>query len=175
MKKIIAIIQLSLIFLIFSCINQSFLNKPFDQIYTTKIIDNYDGDTFKIIINNQIETIRVFAIDTLEINSTNKKDWKYAKQAKNFTSKFLKMQPIKILYLRDDVYERKVCIITNSNNEDLASELIKNGLARIKYIDIYNHKSPFYIADVKIKKYLNNLQDIEEKSKRKQIGIFENY
>ncbi|KUH47453.1 thermonuclease family protein [Mycoplasmopsis meleagridis] len=174
MKRSLWLISLiSLLFLTSSCNNN--FDKPFYKIVSNEIWDIHDGDTFKVTKNKQNYTIRLFGIDTPEINFVkNKIRTNYAIKARTFTENFLKNSPIELTYLKKDFYGRYVCLVKNSKNEDLAYKIALNGFGIVRYADDENYKNPFYIANEELKIYIQKLMAAEKIAKKNKIGIWAN-
>lgn len=167
-KKLGNFLYILLSLLIVSCSNV--------QQNNIKIQKVYDGDTF--IDTNNLR-YRLFGIDTPEIKDKNGNLTKgmiqsYAKQAKNFTINFIKKSPdLKINFIQEDAYKRKVVKVFG-NNFDLAKELVKNGLAIVRYISL-DQKSPFYTLDINYYGELLNLELEARKNKQGFWSLNKNY
>ncbi|MDK2819279.1 MAG: thermonuclease family protein [Mycoplasmataceae bacterium] len=130
-----------------------------------------DGDTFKDNLNN---TYRLLGVDTPEsfdysnnFEPTYGIQNYYAKQATDLSkslihNKYVKVEPYKL-----DVYQRIVSKVS-FNSIDLSKYLLKNGLARIKYISP-NKKDYYYYPDLD---YYNGLLGIELHAKVNKVGIW---
>lgn len=150
MKKIMIII----IFLLFPI--NAYAN---DKVEVT-LKSCIDGDTARFIMNNEEIKVRFLAIDTPEIS---KKEEPYGKEAKDFTCDKLTNADKIILEFDDqsdklDKYDRYLAWVFYDDNL-LESELIKNGLAEVKYL--YGNY-----------KYTSVLQALEEEAKNNKVGMY---
>jgi endonuclease YncB( thermonuclease family) len=91
----------------------------------------------------------------------------YASKATNLSSQEILHKNVVIKKWKKDSYDRTVTRINYKWN-DLAKILLKNGLARIKYISPIE-KDFFYYPDVD---YYNQLLEIEQYAKINKIGIW---
>lgn len=161
--------RIKIIILLFFAFSTSSCKYSTDnKIYMSTIID---GDTFKDNLDN---TYRLLGVDTPEsfdyannYMPTYGIQNYYAEQATNFTkfliqNKYVKVEPYKL-----DTYKRIVSKIT-LNSSDLSKQLLKNGLARMKYISP-NIKDYYYYPDLN---YYNELLAIELYAKVNKIGIW---
>ena len=130
-----------------------------------KFSDCVDGDTAKFIYNNEEKTARFLAIDTPETVHPTKKDEQWGKEASEFTCKKIK-EAKKIVLEFDEESDRKdkygrylVWVFVDGNL--LQEQLIENGLAEIAYL----------YGDYK---YIDVLENAEDKAKSNKIGIWEN-
>ena len=102
----------------------------FDNV---SLISVYDGDTFYIDIPScDIDvfckhiSIRIRGIDCPEMKGSTAETKARAKQAKEFSERFLKSGKILLYNCGRDKYFRLLCDV-NVNKRNLAQELIKNG------------------------------------------------
>ena len=102
----------------------------FDNI---SLISVYDGDTFYIDIPScDIDvfckhiSVRVRGVDCPEMKGSTAETKARAKQAKEFSERFLKSGKILLYNCGRDKYFRLLCDV-NVNKQNLAQELIKNG------------------------------------------------
>ena len=109
-----------------------------ETVNVTRIISVYDGDTFRVDINELSDivgkniAIRVNGIDTPEIKGRCSKENKLAIRARDFTRTFLKKDSIiKLSNLKRDKYFRLLADVY-VDGESLGLALLKNGLA-VKY------------------------------------------
>ncbi|WP_254427689.1 thermonuclease family protein [Mycoplasma sp. 1654_15] len=143
--------------------------------YLFKIASNYDGDTFKDIFGNKI---RLFGVDTPEIKPKNnvrfintKRANYYATKARNFSKKFLEKWSnwAYITIISKDPYGRFVGKI-EVGQKDLASELLKNGLAILRYFQVDKPKKKYYYPNYKnlYTDYIN----LQNEAKDKKINVW---
>ncbi|NQZ66096.1 MAG: thermonuclease family protein [Mycoplasmatales bacterium] len=168
MKRIILLFLFP--FSLLSCSKTSNLK----LIYIKKVDD---GDTYEDAKNIKY---RLYGADTPELHNqynnfetTNGIEYLYAYNAKLFSSNLLLNKKVKILYITDDPYDRKVVKIF-VNNQDLSYLLIKNGLARVAYISL-NTSSPYYTSDYSYYKKLLLAQKWAHDNKKgfwNQIDLF---
>ena len=109
-----------------------------ETVNVTRIINVYDGDTFRVDINELSDivgkniAIRINGIDTPEIKGRCSKENKLAIRARDFTRTFLKKDSIiKLSNLKRDKYFRLLADVY-VDGESLGLALLKNGLA-VKY------------------------------------------
>lgn len=115
----------------------------------------YDGDTF----TSKGIRYRLFGIDAPEIkdkngNFTKNNKHLFALKARNFLKENILKKEIEIIEISKDKYNRKVAKISYKN-KDFSKELLRNGLAIIRYISL-DVKSPFYTKDKEYYKKLLN-------------------
>jgi endonuclease YncB( thermonuclease family) len=113
-----------------------------------KVIDVYDGDTFKIImpIDNvmKIINIRMYGIDTPELKSKNDEERKMAKSARDELNNMIYEKILWIKILKHDKYGGRYVgmIFTNKNDSEFDKSINK----------IMIDKGLAYFYDGKIKK-----------------------
>lgn len=155
MKKIYGILISLFIFLPFSVKAKE----------VVKFFSCVDGDTAKVIYNNEEIKIRFLAIDTPEVKHPKKGSEPFGKEASNYTCNRLK-EAIKITIEFDsnsekqDKYNRYLVWIYVDDSL-LQKELISEGLARVAYL----------YGDYK---YTSILESEESKAKSNKIGIWKN-
>ena len=131
---------------------------------TVKLSDCVDGDTIKVILNDNKEyTIRMLAIDTPESVHPTKKVEYYGKEASEYTCNLVtNAKKIEIEYDEDsdksDKYNRLLVWVFVDENL-LQKDLIENGYAKVAYL----------YGDYK---YTNELEKTQEKASAKEIGIW---
>ena len=151
-KKLILFIILFIPSIVFS------LSK--DNVILSKCID---GDTARIIVNNEEVKVRFIGIDSPESAIPNEEPEKYGVEASNYTCKKLKSAKKIVLEYEDksdrkDKYGRTLAYVFV--DDKLLQELIvKNGYAKVKYI---NEDYKYYIK----------LINAEEKAKTNKKGIY---
>jgi len=129
MNKYFCLLFISLSYFLFST------EVNYGEIKISKLLSIYDGDTFKVdieeyppILGKNI-SIRIAKIDTPEINSKESEVKIKAYQAKIFTKNFLEKGNLIILKnIKRDKYFRIVADVI-VDGKDLGKELIKNKLA----------------------------------------------
>lgn len=147
----------------------AFINNEYqDDIKIQKVID---GDTYK---TNDNQIIRLLGADTPEtynknnnFQSTTGKQLFYGEWAKSAIKKMIEGNFVTLLKIKKDKYHRNVAKVMYKN-QDIASFLIKNGLALVRYID-NNKKSPFYYYD---SYYINNLWKLQNNAKKEKNGFW---
>ena len=125
-----------------------------------------DGDTAKVVLNNDVVKIRFLAVDTPEIKHPAKGEEPYGKKASDFTCNKLKSaDKIEIEYDdnsdKTDKYDRHLVWVWIGDYL-LQDELIKEGLAEVAYL----------YGDYK---YTDILKDHEQISKANKIGVWSEY
>ncbi len=122
-----------------------------------------DGDTFKIITNDEVKTVRMLAIDTPETVDSQKEVEYYGKEASNYTcNKLTAAERIEIEYDDNSDYTDKYGRLLGwvfVDGELLQDLLVSNGYAKVAYLyDDY--------------KYTELLQEHEEKALAGNLGIW---
>lgn len=112
------------------------------------VVGCHDGDTCKLVINNDLKSIRISGVDAPENGQP------YAKDAQQFTLKFIKSGKKIKLNCDGTSYARDVCFIS-VDGEDVGQALVRAGLA---------YDSPKYSH----KKYDKDMQY----AKGKKIGVW---
>ncbi len=104
------------------------------ELTVSQLVSVYDGDTFTVDLTcpyplfcNEIP-IRVLGIDTPEIRGGTEITKMVTRQARDFTDAFLRTGEIQLSELGRDKFFR-IDASVSVNGVDLASELIKTGLA----------------------------------------------
>jgi micrococcal nuclease len=122
-----------------------------------------DGDTIKVIINDEIKKVRLLAVDTPESVSTKEGVEYYGKESSEYTCNLI--TNAKLIELEYDVnsdktdkYDRVLAWVF-VDNELLQDLLVKNGYAEVAYL--YGNY-----------KYTNILEASELIAKSKNIGIW---
>lgn len=135
----------------------------FSNVSAAELVRCIDGDTAVIMHDNKQETVRFLAIDTPEYT---KEKEPYGLEASNFTCEALtNAKTIRIELDKNsdkyDKYKRLLAWIF-VDEKLLQEELLKNGLAEIKYI--YGDYS-----------YLDKLESVELIAKTNNLGIWGEY
>ncbi len=142
--------------------------QPSNYTCVSKVID---GDTFQ---DDKNIKYRLLGVDTPEsfdstrnFNSTKGIQKFYASKATNLSSKIILNKKVILETWKLDFYNRVITKV-KYKNFDLALELLKNGLARVKYISPID-SSFFYYPDTD---YYNQLLKIEINAKLNKVGIW---
>ena len=123
-----------------------------------------DGDTFKIIYNNEIKTVRLLAVDTPESVHPKKEVEYYGKEASDYTCNVLKKANKIELEFDDnsdklDKYDRLLAWVF-IDDKLLQESLIEGGYAKVAYL--YGNY-----------KYTTKLQELQELASNKNIGVWD--
>ena len=122
-----------------------------------------DGDTIKVLINNEKVTVRLLAVNAPETAKENKEAEYYANEASDFTcNKIKKAKKIELEYDpksdKHDKYDRLLAWVF-VDGELLETALVKGGYAKVAYLyDDY--------------KYADILKEEQELASAKKIGIW---
>ena len=149
---------------LFGLIGYFFPHKPIikETPALYKVIEVIDGDTIKVKMNNQIETVRLLGINTPEVLSPYTSEECYGKEASQKTKEILTNKKVYLIpdpYSSDrGKYGRLLRYIFLSNGEFVNAELIKKGYA-FNYI-----YEPFQFM-----KYFDLL---EKEAKENRIGLW---
>ena len=124
-----------------------------------------DGDTFKITLNDEVKSVRMLAIDTLESVHPTKKVEAYGIESSKYTCELLtNASKIELEYDNNsdktDKYGRILAWVF-VDDELLQDILIKKGYAEVAYL--YGNY-----------KYTDLLKDHEEVAKSQELGIWSN-
>lgn len=130
---------------------------------TVKFSNCVDGDTIKILIDNEEYTVRMLAIDTPESVHPTKKVEYYGKEASDYTcNKIKNATKIELEYddnsAKTDKYGRLLAWIF-IDGQLLQKDLVANGYAKIAYL----------YGDYK---YTSELETVQEIASLKEIGIW---
>lgn len=123
-----------------------------------------DGDTFKIIYNNEIKTVRLLAVDTPESVHPKKEVEYYGKEASDYTCNVLKKaNKIELEFDENsdklDKYDRLLAWVF-IDDKLLQESLIEGGYAKVAYL----------YGDYK---YTTKLQELQEIASNKNIGVWD--
>lgn len=123
-----------------------------------------DGDTFKIIYNNEVKTVRLLAIDTPESVHPKKEVEYYGKEASDYTCNVLKKaNKIELEFDENsdklDKYDRLLAWVF-IDDKLLQESLIEGGYAKVAYL----------YGDYK---YTTKLQELQEIASNKNIGVWD--
>ncbi|WP_243385420.1 thermonuclease family protein [Bacillus kexueae] len=131
-----------------------------------EVIDVVDGDTMKLIVDGNEETVRLLLVDTPETVHPTKPVQPFGPEASEYAKEMLMNKEVEIEL---DVNERdkygRLLVYLYINGQMFNEILLENGLARVAYIYPPNTK------------YVDRFRDVEKKAKQKGIGIWsiENY
>jgi micrococcal nuclease len=132
--------------------------------YVTKVVD---GDTIKVRINGEEETIRLLLIDTPETVHPHKPVQPFGPEASTFVKKLLegKMVRLELGIAERDKYGRLLAYVYTENGDMVNELLLQEGLARVAYIYQPNTK------------YVDEFQEIQKIARQLNKGIWsiENY
>jgi micrococcal nuclease len=122
-----------------------------------------DGDTLKVKMNGKEDTIRLLLVDTPEINHPRLGEQPLGEEAKQFTKQMI--ENAKTIELEKggpgrDKYGRFLAYVY-VDGKSLQEELLKNGLARLAYVD-----QPHV-------KYVDQYEKIQKEAQLKGIGIWQ--
>lgn len=122
-----------------------------------------DGDTFKVVLNEKIVTVRLLAVDTPESVHPDKEKEYYGEESSNFTCDLLKnAEKIEIEYdSNSDKYDKynRLLAWVFVDKKLIQDEIIKNGYGRVAYLyDDY--------------KYTNILKKSESFAQSNHLGIW---
>lgn len=130
---------------------------------TTATVDRViDGDTVKVIIGDQTETIRMLLIDTPESVHPTKPVQPFGKEASNYLKEMLPSgTKVELEYdvEKRDKYSRLLAYIW-LDDKMMNEALVEEGFARVAYIYEPNTK------------YETRLKKVEETAKNRKIGIW---
>ena len=132
---------------------------------TVKVLRVIDGDTFILTTG---EKVRLFGVDTPEIDSKDSREKLLAQQAALLTKNFVERKSVKLTFDGNtkDIFGRTLAYVwlTNKAGKDslfLQAELLKSGLARILMYD-------------KKKMYYDLFYNLRNTAKRNKLGIWYN-
>ena len=140
----------------------------------------HDGDTFK---DSKGTKYRLYGVDTAEVSNqydnfkpTNGIEGIYGREATIYARSLILHKTVMVNTVTKDRYGRVVAIISYKGT-DLATELLRKGLARVAYLDVnpgsryYTNKFSYYrhLLDVQHYAYNNNIGFWKHKDLFKQI------
>lgn len=123
-----------------------------------------DGDTFKIIYNNEVKTVRLLAVDTPESVHPKKEVEYYGKEASDYTCNVLKKaNKVELEFDENsdklDKYDRLLAWVF-IDDKLLQESLVEGGYAKVAYL----------YGDYK---YTTKLQELQEITSSKNIGVWD--
>ena len=131
-----------------------------------EVVSVTDGDTIKVRINGQIESVRFLLVDTPETKHPRLGEQPFGQEAKSFTKNMLEGKTVQ---LEKDVSDRdkygRLLYYLYVDGKSVQEELLRNGLARVAYIYAPNTK------------YVDQYYAIQKEAQAKGKGIWsvENY
>lgn len=97
-----------------------------------------DGDTFKVVLDEKIVTVRLLAVDTPESVHPDKEKEYYGEEASEFTCNMVRnAKKIELEYdSNSDIYDKydRLLAWVFIDGELLQDEIIKNGYGRVAYL-----------------------------------------
>ncbi|WP_029608514.1 thermonuclease family protein [Mycoplasma simbae] len=152
---------------------------PWSEHYNRYKINEYfiaDGDTIYAKIGGKKVGIRLLGIDTPETRKGKEHlapyENHFAQKAKKFVEKILKNDQISITKITSDKYQRWVCRVSTASINDLGIEIIKNGLARVKYLEKERKNLVYWNNNGTVIDYYNSLKKAENEAKINSVGIW---
>lgn len=127
-----------------------------------EVADYIDGDTFKVTVGDELETIRLLYIDTPEINKTNTPAEPYGPEAAAYTQKLLEESgEVRLTFDKElkDRYERTLAVVELRDGQILNELLLRQGLAKVLIIE----------PNVKME---NIYKQLEQEAKGNKAGLW---
>ncbi|MFD0959359.1 thermonuclease family protein [Paenibacillus chungangensis] len=127
-----------------------------------EVADYVDGDTFKVKVGDEMETIRLLYIDTPEINKSNTPAEPYGPEAAAYTRKLLQESgEVRLAFDKElkDRYERTLAIVELKDGQILNEQLLRQGLAKVLIIE----------PNVKME---NIYKQLEQEAKGNKAGLW---
>jgi micrococcal nuclease len=134
--------------------------------FDAEVVSVTDGDTIKVKINGQVESVRFLLVDTPETNHPRLGEQPFGQEAKAFTKNLLEGKTVQ---LEKDVSDRdkynRLLYYLYVDGKSVQEELLRNGLARVAYVYVPNTK------------YVDQYYAIQKEAQAKGVGIWsvENY
>lgn len=111
--------------------------KTNNKAFKVEYVQTYDGDTIKVLVNGQKESIRMLLIDSPEMRDKEDGKQPYAQEATDLTKSILEnAKTIEIVYdvgQQRDKYDRLLAYVF-ADDVLVQEELLENGLAAVRYI-----------------------------------------
>ena len=142
-------------------INNEILGDVYEDYYVSKIVD---GDTIKVIIDGEEQTVRLIGVDTPETVHPNKDVECYGVEASDFTKSLLTNQIVELEFDdsqgKTDRYGRLLAYVYRTDDHLFVNkELIKQG-----YAYEYTYNTPY--------KYQTEFQQDQEFASASKIGLW---
>ncbi|MBA4496195.1 thermonuclease family protein [Paenactinomyces guangxiensis] len=136
---------------------------PGNKKISARVVEVIDGDTVKVKLDGEEETVRMLLIDTPETNHREKGEQPFGSQAKRFVTKLL--PPGKEVLLEKgenerDKYGRLLAYLYLDEQTSVQQLLLERGLARVAYV---------FEPDAK---YEDFYRQLENSAKKKSLGIW---
>lgn len=133
-----------------------------DQTVKAKVVDVVDGDTLKVDLNGELETVRLLLVDTPETVHPRKEVQPFGPEASRFVRDWLLDE--EVLLEKDinlyDKYNRLLFYVYDLEGTSLQEELLRHGLARVAYV---------YPPNVK---YVDRYREIQDEAQVAGRGIW---
>ena len=142
-------------------INNEILGDVYEDYYVSKIVD---GDTIKVIIDGEEQTVRLIGVDTPETVHPNKDVECYGLEASDFTKSLLTNKIVELEFDESqgqtDRYGRLLAYVYRADDHLFVNrELIKQG-----YAYEYTYNTPY--------KYQTEFQQDQETASASKIGLW---
>lgn len=138
-----------------------FSNADADKLVETVVTRVVDGDTLKVLLDGEEETIRLLLVDTPETVHPSKPEQPFGKDASNYVKEMLENEEIVIEFDKSlyDNYNRYLGYIW-FDGQMVNEMLVAEGLARVAYIYPPNTK------------YVEQLQEAENVARKNKKNIW---
>jgi len=140
--------------------------RDLSQLARVKLIKVVDGDTIKVDLDGQIETVRLVGVDAPESVAPGKPVECLGKESATFLRNLMDTQPT--IYLQNDKtqsnrdrYGRLLRFVFSSDGRDVGLELLKAGLAEAKLYSCQPHQ------------YWSVYQEAELQAQSQGLGIWD--
>lgn len=98
-----------------------------------KVLDTIDGDTIKVLIDGEVETVRLLGVDTPETKDPRRGVQCYGKLASNYTKTLLMGQAVRLtsdpMEQNRDAFGRLLRYVYLENGTSINEKLVKDGYA----------------------------------------------
>ena len=121
-------------------------------LFSNKVVKVNDGDTITIMMNGEKQKIRLYGIDTPEINQS------FGTEAKQFLSDQILNRDVEIEVKDTDRYKRLVAVVY-LNNKSMNELLLKEGWAW--WYEVYAKKEYKY-------------KELQEEAQKRKRGMWRN-